>query len=117
MIESLNKSHIFILSSVTASNGDQEGIPNALKEAMAMGLPVISTDHSGIPELIEDGISGFLVPERDIAALVDRIEYLINHPEQWNKITAAARKTIEEKFDMEQESDKLEIILQNLVHK
>ena len=56
--------------SVTALDGDEEeGIPNAVKEAMAMGLPVVSTWHGGIPELVEDGVAGLLVPERDETAL------------------------------------------------
>jgi colanic acid/amylovoran biosynthesis glycosyltransferase len=66
VIEILESSHIFMLPSVTAANGDQEGLPVALMEAMAMGLPVLSTLHSGIPELVEDGLSGLLVPEKDV---------------------------------------------------
>ena len=64
--EYLGKCNCVILHSVTARNGDQEGIPNALMEAMAMELPVISTVHAGIPELVKHGINGFLVKERDI---------------------------------------------------
>jgi len=66
--------HIFILHSVTASNGDMEGTPVVLMEAQACGLPVISTYHSGVPEVVIDGKSGFLVPEKDIQALVEKIE-------------------------------------------
>ncbi|MBL1603589.1 glycosyltransferase, partial [Klebsiella pneumoniae] len=59
----------FLLPSVTASNGDMEGIPVALMEAMASGLPVISTYHSGIPELIDDHKNGYLCPERNSEAI------------------------------------------------
>ena len=86
VLQTLQESHILIAPSITASNGDQEGIPNVIKEAMAVGLPVISTLHSGIPELVENGVSGFLVPERDVDALTDRISYLIDHPEVWVNI-------------------------------
>ncbi|OQX53652.1 MAG: colanic acid biosynthesis glycosyltransferase WcaL, partial [Candidatus Cloacimonas sp. 4484_209] len=79
--------HIFILPSMTARNGDQEGIPVVLMEAQATGLPVISTFHSGIPEGVLDGKSGFLVPEKDVDALADRLEYLIEHPENSLKIS------------------------------
>ena len=61
--------HIFILSSVTASDGDMEGQGLVLQEAQAMGLPVLSTLHNGIPDGVLDGKSGFLVPEKDVDAL------------------------------------------------
>lgn len=64
------ESDILILPSVTTKRGDQEGIPVTLMKALARGLPVISTWHGGIPELIKEGESGFLVPERDVDALV-----------------------------------------------
>lgn len=58
----MDEAHIFLLPSITATDGDQEGIPEVLMEAMASGLPVISTFHSGIPELVIDGETGFLGP-------------------------------------------------------
>lgn len=95
----LNSTHISILSSITAARGSQEGIPNALKEAMAMGIPVISTYHSGIPELVDHGISGLLTPERDVSAIADCIEYLVKHPEEWGKMGIAGRKKVEKEFE------------------
>jgi colanic acid/amylovoran biosynthesis glycosyltransferase len=68
----LNKSHIFLLPSITASNGDEEGIANALKEAMAMGLISVATWHAGTPELIENEVSGFLVAEKNSNELADK---------------------------------------------
>ena len=64
VISLLDNSHIFMLPSRKAPDGNEEGIPNALKEAMAMGLITIATWHAGNPELIEDKVSGFLVPEK-----------------------------------------------------
>jgi len=78
-----SESHIFILSSVTADNGDQEGQGLVLQEAQAMGLPVIATLHNGFPDSVINGKSAFLVPERDINALAERIEYLVEHPGLW----------------------------------
>lgn len=98
--ELLNNAHIFVLASVTAGNGDQEGLPVSLKEAMATGLPVISTLHSGIPELVQDGISGFLVPERDVDALAEKCEYLIQHPQRCREMGRAGRKFVEENFEI-----------------
>ena len=95
------QAHIFILPSITANNGDQEGIPIVLMEAQATGLPIISTYHSGIPEVVVDGKSGFLIPEKDVDALTKKLEYLIEHPELWSKVGNYGRKFIEEKYDIE----------------
>lgn len=112
----LREAHILVAPSVTAENGDQEGIPNALKEAMATGLPVVSTWHSGIPELVEDGVSGFLVPERDVDALADRLAYLIDHPELWPAMGRAGRMKVEREFDMKRLNDTLVDLYQQLLH-
>lgn len=99
VLKLLHESHIFVLPSTMALDGDSEGIPNALKEAMAVGLPVVSTYHAGIPELITDGVSGFLVPEKNVRALAERIEYLILNPSLWQPVCQAARDTIEMRYD------------------
>ena len=104
----LDESHILIAPSVTAADGDQEGIPNVLKEAMATGLPVLSTWHSGIPELVENGLSGYLVAERDVGALAERLISLCAHPERWGAMGRAGRKKIEAEFDTEQINSELE---------
>ncbi|MFQ5642236.1 MAG: glycosyltransferase [Thiogranum sp.] len=106
----LNESHILLAPSVTADDGDQEGIPNVLKEAMAMGLPVLGTFHSGIPELVEDGVSGYLVPERDVEALTQRLINLCDHPEQWAAMGRQARKKIDAEFDAEKINNELDAL-------
>lgn len=70
----LDNADVFLLPSVTGEDGDMEGIPVALMEAMAVGIPVVSTRHSGIPELIDAGLSGWLVPEYDAPALADCLQ-------------------------------------------
>jgi colanic acid/amylovoran biosynthesis glycosyltransferase len=101
------KSHIFVLASQTADDGDEEGMPQVLKEAQAMELPVVSTWHSGIPELVLDGTSGFLVPERDASALADRLRYLIDHPEIWPAMGQAGRRHVETIGNIERLNDQL----------
>ena len=113
----LDKSHIFVLPSVTAQNNNQEGIANVLKEAMAMGLLVVATQHSGNSELINHGISGFLVPERDVAALSDAIDFILSSPTKWFPMQVAAEKKVARDFDKEKENDKLEAIFYELLSK
>lgn len=113
----LTESHIFVLPSITDKSGDQEGIPNSLKEAMAVGLPVVSTYHAGIPELVADGISGFLVPEQDMEGLAERIEYLITNVEAWRPLSQAARRTVERNYEYEAVNARLTPLLYSLVNK
>ena len=96
----MSKAHLFILASQTSLNGDQEGTPVSLMEASASGLPVISSLHSGIPEIIKDSFSGFLVPEGDVDALAERIIYLIDHPDIWPEMGLHGRIHIEQHYDI-----------------
>ncbi|UCI07719.1 glycosyltransferase [Mesorhizobium sp. B1-1-8] len=95
----LRDAHVFVLPSVGARDGDIEGIPVALMEAMAAGLTVVSTYHSGIPELIEDGKTGFLAPERDVAALARKLTWIAENPKLCEPIALAARRKIEADFN------------------
>ena len=103
----LQEAHIFILTSVTAGDGDMEGQGLVLQEAQAVGLPVLSTLHNGIPEGVIDGKSGFLVPERDVDALVKKLEYLIEHPELWPEMGRYGRKFVEERYDIQKLNQRL----------
>lgn len=116
VIEILNNSHILLAPSVTSQDGDQEGIPVVLMEAMAMGLPVISTQHSGIPELVQDAVTGFLAPERDVDVLADKLNYLIEHPELWLKMGQAGRRHIEEYYNIHKLNQQLVNIFQKLLN-
>lgn len=94
----LRKADIFLSPSVTTPDGNQEGIANSLKEAIASGALVIATDHAGTQELVHDGVSGFLVPERDVVALEQKICYLIAHPEIWEVMRIFGRQIVHEQF-------------------
>lgn len=115
LIEILNNSHIFIAPSVTSKNGDQDAPVNVLKEAMAMGLPVVSTHHGGIPELVEDGISGFLVSERDANTLAEKLGYLSEHPESWSEMGQAGRAHVEEHYNIDKLNEYLVEIYQQVL--
>ena len=86
-------SHIYVHPSVTYS-GDREGVPNALLEAMAAGLPCVGTHHGGIAEAIEHGVSGLLVPEADVASLAAALSRLASHPELCAKLARAGRAKV-----------------------
>ena len=94
------ESDVFILPSITADDGDMEGVPVVLMEAMACGLPVVSTRHSGIGELVADNESGFLVDQGDTAGLVGKLNEIIDRPEVCTKIAKYARQRIEAEFDV-----------------
>jgi colanic acid/amylovoran biosynthesis glycosyltransferase len=115
IIEILNKTHIFIAPSITAKNGDRDAPINVLKEAMAMGLLVISTYHGGIPELVEDGVSGFLVPERDADAIAEKLNYIIEHPELWETMGKAGRDRVEAYYNLDKLNDELVAIYQRIL--
>lgn len=111
----LDSAHVFLAPSVQARNGDREGIPVALMEAMAIGLPVISTRHSAIPELIEDERSGLLANERDADALYKRATYLLDHANLWAGLSAAGRARVEQHYDVESLNDRLVELFQGLL--
>ncbi len=97
----------FLAPSVTARNGDQEGIPNVIIEALTCELPVLSTLHSGIPEVVREGVSGFLVPERNIEALSEKLEFLVNHPQTRKEMRAAGSAWVNKYHDIKKLSDRL----------
>jgi len=102
------RAHIFLLPSMTAADGDQEGTPTVLLEAQAVGLPIVSSLHSGIPEIVRDGQSAFLVREKDMAGLVERLEYLLSHPGTWPDMGKKGREWIEEHFAIDRLAGRLE---------
>ena len=108
-------SHIFLHPSETGSDGNQEGIPNSMLEAMATGLPVFATDHGGIPEAIENGVSGILVPEGDYEALARELLTAAGDPHLLSRLARAGAEVVATKFDRQAQIQRLEQIYLALI--
>lgn len=111
----LSQAHLFLLPSATGSDGDEDSSPIALLEAQAAGLPVLSTLHCGIPEIVLDGESGWLVPERDVDALAAKLCYLVERPQIWPKMGGKGRGFVEKYFSADRLSDRSVEIYQGLL--
>jgi glycosyltransferase involved in cell wall biosynthesis len=100
VIEKYKQATMFVLPCVASSAGNLDGIPNVLAEAMAMQVPVITTNLSGIPELVEDQKNGLLVPSGDDTALVGAMARLLDTPALRVRLGRNGRRTVLEKFDI-----------------
>ena len=98
---------LMVMPCVVTPEGNSDGIPNVLMEAMATGLPVVSTRVSGIPELVEDGISGRLVAPGDAAALASAVAELFDDPVLRERFAIAGRRKVERDFDVRIEAGRL----------
>jgi len=106
----MGRARVLAVPSVTSRSGDTEGLPIALIEGLASGLPAVATRHAGIPEAVRDGASGFLVAERDTSALAARILDLLTDDGRWQRFSASSRQLAERRFDLAQQTRKLETI-------
>lgn len=102
------RSHIFLHPSEQGADGNQEGVPNSMLEAMASGLPVFATAHGGIPEAISDGESGWLVAEGDSDALAQRLAQVTEAPAVLSRIADAGAKVVVRKFERGAQTRQLE---------
>lgn len=113
----LSTADLMVLPSVRLPNGKQEGIPVALMEALAVGLPAIASNLSGISELIIDNQTGLLVPERDPAALAAAIQKVIADPEWARQLGTNGRRHVLQTFDLNRNAAQLAQLLQQDWHK
>lgn len=99
LIQHYHHADVFALSPHITEDGDRDGIPNVLAEAMAAGLPVVTTSVSGIPELVEDGKTGLLVAAHDVDALADALQRLLSNHRLGQTLSSAARARLKQDFD------------------
>ena len=108
LCELYHQAHVFVHPSRMTADQNQEGIPNSMLEAMATGLPVAATLHGGIPEAVRDGVTGFLVAERDRDALHDAMLKLTSNEATWRKMGLSASNDVRENFESAAQIAKLE---------
>ncbi|MGV8142516.1 MAG: glycosyltransferase [Candidatus Pacearchaeota archaeon] len=106
---------IYLLPSVTASDGDKEGTPVSLMEAGATGLPIVSTTHSGIPEVVVNGKTGFLVNEKDSKALAENLSFLISNPLKRIEMGKAGQKFVQENYEKKRQAEKLLSLYRSII--
>lgn len=114
--EELDRAHLFALMSKTARNGNKEGIPTVMMEAQAAGLPVCSTLHSGIPEVIPEPFQRWLAPEGDVESIARCLKDAITHRDLWDEAATQGRRHIQENFSLVTETGKLIRLYQGLLH-
>jgi colanic acid/amylovoran biosynthesis glycosyltransferase len=96
------RASVFCLPCVVASTGDRDGLPTSVLEAMALGVPVVTTDVNGLTETVIDGETGLVVPERDPPALADALQRVLGDPALAARLAAQARSHVEQGFSLEQ---------------
>jgi len=116
VLQLMRDAEIFALPSQVAKDGSCEGLPIVINEASACGVPVVSTWHSGIPEAVLNGETGFLVPERDDAALAEKLDTLLSDRALGKQMGQRGREFVCEMFDIRKQTVKLEAIYDSLMH-
>jgi colanic acid/amylovoran biosynthesis glycosyltransferase len=111
----LQQTRLVCVPSVTAANGDSEGLPTVIAEAQAMGIPVVASIHAGIPEIVIDGKTGILAAERDFNALADGMSQLLADVAMWSRFHDAALARIRDHFDLKTQTALLEDIYDRAV--
>jgi len=106
------RASVFVAPCVVGADGNRDGLPTVLIEAMALGVPVVSTPVTGIPELVDHKRTGLLVPERDPEALASAIQSLLDDPVCARALALAGRGTVEQRFDLSQNVAELRTLLE-----
>jgi colanic acid/amylovoran biosynthesis glycosyltransferase len=112
--DELRRATVMAAPCVVGADGNADGLPTVLLEAMALGTAVVSTPVTGIPEAVQDGVTGRLVPERDPHALADALLALLDHPDERAQLATAARRHVEARFCSTRQAAQLRSLLPEL---
>jgi len=110
LIAVYQQANLFILTPVQTEDGDRDGIPNVLLEAMAVGLPVVTTAVAGIPELVDNNENGLLYQPHDVDGIASGIVELLCNPDKRGQLGDAASKKVREQFDVVQAAKRLKTL-------
>lgn len=112
----MNKAYVLVAPSVTTHTGDSEGLPMVILEAQAMGLPVISSYHAGIPEAVVHEKTGYLTQEKDWQSIASYMLQLFQNHQLWQQVSHAGQKQVQTKFDLHHQIETLENIYSSVIH-
>ncbi len=115
VIKLMQHAEVFALPSQTARSGDSEGLPIVINEASACGVPIVATNHAGIPEAVIDGETGFLVSEKDDSALTDRLDLLLSNTGLAHNMGMRGREYVSDIFSIHRQTLKLENIYSSVL--
>ena len=106
VIQEMRGACVLAMPCIVGSDGDRDGLPNVIQEALALGTPVVSTDVTGIPEVVRDGETGLQVPQRDPRALAEALDRLLTDPRLRVHLAAGGRRLIEAEFDIRRNAER-----------
>lgn len=107
IIQQYRASDMFVLACAISPDGDMDGLPVVLVEALAMKIPTVSTRVSGVPEIVQDRVTGLCVPPHDSDALAAAMAYMIDHPDEASNMATTGRQVVEDQFDRHESARKL----------
>src|SRR5262249_42578421 len=116
VVKEMQNAAVLAAPCIVANDGDRDGLPNVIQEALALGLPVVSTDVTGIPEVIQHDKTGLRVPQHDPEALAAAIEQLLENPALRVRLAAEGRRLMEAEFDIRRNTQRRRVIFQSTLN-
>jgi glycosyltransferase involved in cell wall biosynthesis len=110
VLRAYQRADVFALTPCVTADGDRDGVPNVIVEAMACGLPVVTTDAGGIAEILRHGVNGLIAEPRDVPALAGHLATLVTDPARRRELGEAGRRTVEEDYDVRSAAHELSLI-------
>ena len=110
VLRAYQRADIFALTPCVTADGDRDGVPNVIVEAMACGLPVLTTDAGGVTEVVRHGVNGLVAPPHDVGALARHLAELVTDPPRRRALGEAGRRMVEERFDVRSAAHQLSLV-------